>query len=49
MSNGKGSKRRKENLKKIIQNWDEIDWTVKNEQKTTSRQSSDIQRPTSNS
>jgi hypothetical protein len=26
MSNGKGSKRRKEDPKKINDNWDDIDW-----------------------
>jgi len=26
MSNGKGSKRRKEDTKKINDNWDDIDW-----------------------
>lgn len=26
MSNGKGSKRRKENTSQVNDNWDEIDW-----------------------
>jgi len=42
MSNGKGSKRRKENLKKIVENWSEIDWSKKNEQKPKEQTSSNV-------